>query len=355
VFIDGLYRKIEIWVEGDYVTRRKLRQLPMSFMRIRASTLKWTLFLIVSSILAHSLIAYFTGSRKLLEMIQAPPHDNWAYFLIVSSVTALLLFNFGWFREQFCTIMCPYGRFQSVLMDNDSFTVLYDEARGEPRKGTQRDSLQRGDCVSCNRCVEVCPAGIDIRKGVQLECIGCTACIDACNAIMKRVNKPQNLIRYQSLNARGLNLLRPRLLVYMTLASLMGGILLYVFFTHEPYSLTILRGSGSPYQELSGEVILNHVKFHFFNHSQSTQEFEIKATPELRELGIKTTQASNASTTISSGQASEVHLFVSIPRELFKADGEMQLQFIISETRNGLSQTREFKALGPKGQIGPSP
>lgn len=210
VFIDGVFRRIEVLVEGTFLERRKAQKQPMTLKIFFRKAIKWLLFFLVASVIAHSFIAIFVGSDSLLNMMTQDPRQNLVYFILISSMTALILFDFGWFREQFCTIVCPYGRFQSVLLDSSSMTVMYDENRGEPRRGKSPDNGRYGDCISCRRCVEVCPTGIDIRRGVQMECIACTACMDACNEVMVNVKKPQNLIRYDNLEGTGWRITKPR-------------------------------------------------------------------------------------------------------------------------------------------------
>ncbi len=269
VFIEFLYRKIEIWVEGNYLARRKLREEDMSFKKFSKIFLKWLLFLIVSSLIAHSFIAYFTGSKELLSMMSGSPTDNFSYFVMVSVATAVLLFNFGWFREQFCVIACPYGKFQSVLMDQQTITVMYDDKRGEPRKGTVPTGAQRGDCVSCQRCVQVCPTKIDIRNGIQLECIGCTACMDACDDIMKKVNKPAGLIRYKAISDRPINWFRSRIVLYASILIFCSAGFSYLLATSEPFRIEILRAHSEPYRIRKTEasiLVQNHFNLRIENH-----------------------------------------------------------------------------------------
>ena len=343
VFIDGVYRRIEIWIEGNYIERRRLRAGGISGTRAFKITVKWLLYLIVSSVLAHSLFALFAGSDRLFAMMQGSPHDNWTYFVTISITTAVLMFNFGWFREQFCTIMCPYGRFQSVLMDDDSLNVLYDEKRGEPRKGTEGGSA-RGACVSCNRCVEVCPAKIDIRQGVQMECIGCTACIDACNVIMKKVNQAPNLIQYQSLNGKGVKLTNPRALTYAGVALLCLAGLLVQYFNHSPFDITLLRAKDTPYQNLPDGTVLNHFKVHLFNQSGRKQEFTVAADSDALNKGIKVTQVKPVNL-LAPGENIEIHIFLTFPQSLLTA-GQARLKLQFDEKLLGPT-TKEVTVVGP--------
>lgn len=346
VFIDAVYRRIEIWVEGNYIERRKLQAQPMNFEKTRKIVLKWFLFFVVSSLVSHSVIAYFAGSSRLLAMIQGPPSDNWTYFLLVSTVTGLLLFNFGWFREQFCIIMCPYGRFQSVLMDQNSVAVMYDEKRGEPRKGSNRFSSKSGDCVSCNRCVQVCPTGIDIRNGIQLECISCTACIDACNAIMRKVSKPEGLIRHQRISAEPIRFFRLRIAAYSALAVILLSALSLSLASRQPFSMTVHRAKDIPYQVLQDGKVLNHFKAHFINQSLDGQEFQIALPLEEQELGVQLTQV-QSSHSLSPGQSKEAHFFLVFPNSLFSENGEAKLKVLVRETKSSKDQVIDLTAVGP--------
>ncbi|MGZ3723721.1 MAG: cytochrome c oxidase accessory protein CcoG [Bdellovibrionales bacterium] len=347
VFIDGLYRKIEIWAEGDYLARRKLRSADLSFQKMRKVTLKWVLFFAVSSAIAHSFIAYFTGSDQLLQMMRGSPSENWTYFLIISAVTALLMFNFGWFREQFCLVMCPYGRFQSVLMDAESVTVAYDEKRGEPRKGLAAAGAKSGDCVSCNRCVQVCPTGIDIRKGIQMECIACTACIDACNEIMSKVHKAPDLIAYRSMSGSTYRIARPRALILLGLAIACGLALVLALAQRSAYAVNLLRASDSPYQVLPEGKVLNHFKLHIMNQSQNQEEFEIQLPAELAAQGITLTQNS-PTTVVNSGESSEAHFFLIFPRKILTPLGDLQFEITFTEQRSHSIGKKSVTVVGPQ-------
>lgn len=202
VFIDFVFRKIERLTEGSSFTRRKNDGFPLDFNRGVRKVSKWVLWTVVSSFIAHSFLSLFTGPERLRQMIEAGPVESPYAFGFALATTLLILFDFGWFREQFCIIVCPYGRIQSLFQDPSTRTVTYDIRRGEPRAPLRRafaaDAVT-GDCVDCSRCVGVCPTGIDIRNGSsQLECIACTACMDACDDVMGRLGRAKGLIRYAS-------------------------------------------------------------------------------------------------------------------------------------------------------------
>ncbi|MCA9606186.1 MAG: cytochrome c oxidase accessory protein CcoG, partial [Myxococcales bacterium] len=182
VFLEGMFRRIERLVEGPRNVRIRRNDGPWSFDKIWRKVVKHALFVLSALFVSHVLLSFFVSMPSLLEMVQRSPAEHPTAFAWMLAVSFVLYGNFAWFREQFCMIICPYGRLQSVLTDRDSLVVGYDEGRGEPR-GKAKDP-NTGDCVDCKRCVHVCPTGIDIRNGLQLDCIGCTACIDACDEVM---------------------------------------------------------------------------------------------------------------------------------------------------------------------------
>jgi len=218
VYIDMIFRPIERLIEGKSRARKALQEAPWSLEKLGKKSLKWFLFTLVSLVISHSFLGYFLGAYNLLDIVTTKPTEHWTSFLIMLSVTGIVLFDFGWFREQFCIIACPYGRIQSVLMDEDSLVVAYDQKRGEPRRSPEVARDDEGDCINCHHCVKVCPTGIDIRNGTQLECIACTMCIDACNNIMEKLDKPKGLIRYDSengLQGKHKTPIRPRSFIYL--------------------------------------------------------------------------------------------------------------------------------------------
>ncbi len=347
VFIDSIYQRIETLVEGNYLERRKLYNSEMSTEKFLKYSLKWFLFLIVSSLFSHSFIAYFAGSRHLIEMMWGSPQENWNYFLIVSGTTALVLFNFGWFREQFCIIMCPYGRFQSVLMDQQSISVVYDQQRGEPRKDAVTDNTKRGDCVSCNRCVQVCPTGIDIRNGIQMECIGCTACIDACDDIMRKVNKPAGLISYNvSTPHSKVKYFRPRIVAYLLLILICLFGLTFNLSTRDPFSIIVLRGTDAPYQLSPEGLVINHFKLNIHNQSHASQVFEVSLPDHILEQSIRLVQPSDRYE-VAAGDSKEVHLFASFSAKVVDERGKVSLTFQIHEISQKGMRLIEVTGVGP--------
>ncbi|MFO0628101.1 MAG: cytochrome c oxidase accessory protein CcoG [Polyangiales bacterium] len=196
VFLESVFRPIQRLIEGSREARMRRESKPWDFDRAWRRALLWTVYLAISSALAHAFLGYFFPVRTLIAMILVGPGAHPEAFLAVTIATGLIFFDVAWFREQLCLAICPYGRLQSAMIDPDTLVVGYDAKRGEPRGKAKGDGV--GDCVDCNRCVVVCPTGIDIRHGLQLDCIACTQCIDACDEVMDKLHRPRGLIRYDS-------------------------------------------------------------------------------------------------------------------------------------------------------------
>ncbi|MEI8313213.1 MAG: cytochrome c oxidase accessory protein CcoG, partial [Verrucomicrobiota bacterium] len=227
VFLDHVFRRFERLIEGDAQARRKLDNAPWTAGKLIRRGLKHGIYILLSALIAHMFLSYFVSLPVLYGMVHRSPIENWSVFLFVVSLTGVLYFNFAWFREQFCIVLCPYGRLQSVLIDDNSIVVGYDELRGEPRG---KPGETTGDCVDCRRCVQVCPTGIDIRQGLQLECISCAACVDACDDVMKKLGRRLGLVRHDSMNSlagRPTRFLRPRLFLYFFLMLVGAGVFLF--------------------------------------------------------------------------------------------------------------------------------
>lgn len=352
VFIDGVFRRIERWIEGDAVSRRRLDQGVWTGEKVLKKTFKWSLYLLASMIITHSFLAYFVGTGPLLKMITQSPAKNPGDFLFILATTALVLFDFGWFREQFCTIICPYGRFQSVLMDDRSLAILYDAQRGEPRRGTS-DQAQ-GDCVNCYRCVKVCPTGVDIRRGVQLECIACSACADACDEVMTRLKKPPGLIRYDSSHQGPRHRAWIRPMIYAFILTGMITSLILVIRNRVDLSAVIVRAIDTPYQEVTSSngdpEVINHFKVHLENQSFDDQGIQIALPPELQ-----TTQAnlmiSNHQELLPAGAGERADLFVRFPKPLLqfgKGKLTIQIDALNRTTQEKMTFRKEIILVGPR-------
>jgi cytochrome c oxidase accessory protein FixG len=355
VFIVSVFRRIERWVEGDAVERRRRDEGPATPERTAKRALKWALFTLVSLVISHSFLAYFVGTQKLAQMIASSPLENPGSFLIMAFVTGLVLFDFGWFREQFCTIVCPYGRFQSVLMDDRSTAVVYDTRRGEPRRGVAAPDGPIGDCVNCYKCVQVCPTGIDIRRGAQqLECIACTACMDACDDVMSRLKKPQGLIRYASVaeiqgkpTARGA---RPWAYGALIVACITG--LTLTVRDRTAITVGLIRAAEAPYQVIPGEngsqEVVNHYKLEIRNQSFDRQAVEILVPKEFQDKGVKIV-VSNHAEGLEGGESERADLFIRFPKTLLNlGKGEINLEFSAkSDARLEPALKKEVRLVGP--------
>lgn len=287
VFLDHVYRRVERWIEGDAPARRALDNAPVTAGKVFKRVLKHAIYLAIAALIAHVFLSYFVSLHRLYGFMNDGPMEHATAFGIVMFLTLVLWFCFGYFREQFCIIMCPYGRLQGALTDDDTVNVGYDEKRGEPRGAKGK---AEGDCIDCRRCVQVCPTGIDIRNGLQLECIGCTACIDACDDIMEKVGRPKGLVRYDSFNGfAGMKrrFLRPRIYAYCFLALLGVGALTFVASNKaRPFNATVSRTGGAGFY--SDETSVRNIyKVRVMNKRNQTATVTIrlgKETPEGYEL-----------------------------------------------------------------------
>ncbi len=260
-FMEMMFRKVEYWIEGDAPRQKMLARQPWGGEKIIKKVTKHVLFYCLSFVIANFFLAYIIGVKELGTIISEPVSAHLAGFFTVMVFSGVFYGVYAHFREQACTVVCPYGRLQGVLLDKNSMIVAYDYKRGEPRghakKGLE-DSL--GDCIDCYACVKVCPTGIDIRNGVQMECVGCTACIDACNNIMDKVGKPQGLIRYASENsiANGEPLrYTSRMKMYTALCGLVVVILSVILATRKDVDATIMRTPGILFQQVGNDSISN--------------------------------------------------------------------------------------------------
>lgn len=289
VFLDHVYRRIERWIDGDALKRRALANAPLSAGKIFKRGLKHTLYFLVSAVITHLFLAYFVSLEEVWSMVRHAPTEHWTAFAFIMIATAILYFNFAWFREQLCIVICPYGRIQSALIDDHSLAVGYDATRGEPR-GARPAGLpdpaaaKLGDCVACNRCVQVCPTGIDIRHGLQNECIGCAACIDACNGVMDKVGSPRGLIRYATENgmAQGWTrgrmfrrALRPRVLVYGMLLLLAASAFVASLTLRSPFRFDVIRDRGALARIVDDGVVENVYRLQVMNRSERPQRYHV--------------------------------------------------------------------------------
>lgn len=289
IFLDMVFRRIEYWIEGDRGAQIRLDRQGWNTEKIRKKAIKWFIFAVISFIIANVFLAYLIGSDTLLQYITEGPaaHANTLIALLI--FTSVFYFIFAWFREQVCIIACPYGRLQGALLDNKSIVVAYDHKRGEGqegrkkfRKGEDRTQLGHGDCIDCNQCVHVCPTGIDIRNGTQLECVNCTACIDACDSIMDSVALPKGLIRYASeenIEKKVPFSFSLRLKGYTAVLFILIGVLTGMLFLRNAVEASILRIPGQLYQHKANGIISNVYTYKLINKTDQALDsihFELK-------------------------------------------------------------------------------
>lgn len=331
VFIQAIFLKIEALIEGKARARLALEQAPWSLSKILKRTAKWILFTIISLHIAHTFVGYFVGPRELFIMTTQAPTEHYGVFLAVMILSAIFLLDFGWFREQFCIIACPYGRIQSVMMDESSKIVAYDYNRGEPRKGVLTEG--QGDCVNCYQCVKVCPTGIDIRRGTQMECIACTQCIDACDTIMTRLKKPTGLIRYTNevelrKETKKKNI-RPYL--YITFSFLFVAAFVYFLNASTKPQLIFLRGIGAPF--LASENMITN-KFTLKIKHQGNEHYPILidfVDPQLRgSISIQTSE----NPIILNKPEKKIFIFFKFDSAILNS-GTKAVQLNIIDERNG--------------------
>jgi cytochrome c oxidase accessory protein FixG len=260
-FMEMVFRKVEYWIEGDANKQMQLKAMPWNAEKIRKRALKMVAFYAIAFVIANFFLAYLISMDEVLKMVTEGIGKNMGTFLSLIGFTTVFFFVYYWFREQACIVVCPYGRLQGVLLDKNSIVVAYDYVRGEPRGKRKKDeSPALGDCIDCNACVRVCPTGIDIRNGTQLECVNCTACIDACDAIMDSVNKPKGLIRYASENNIARNEKTSftwRMALYSGVLTLLVTFLAVLLITRDDVDARILRAQGQTFQNLPDGRVAN--------------------------------------------------------------------------------------------------
>ena len=306
VYIDRIYRKIETMIEGDHLEQRRLAAAPMNSSKLFKRGLKLILFTLVSVMLAQVFLGYFVGPQTAFHYLLENPANHPTAFFTVLILGGIFLFDFGWFREQFCLIACPYGRFQSAMMDQGSLFLAYDE--------------KRKDCIECGKCVAVCPTGIDVRHGLQIECIACTACADACDLVMAKIHKPLKLIGYGSmitLQGKRTKFLRGRTILYGTLLMVALTALTIKMLNRQTYQMDVIRAIDTPYQQITDadgkEWVINHFRARFYNLDWEDADVEVQGQ------GAEIIRSSAVPTQfhIQSGKSTDTQLFLKVPKTIF--------------------------------------
>jgi len=354
VYLEFVFRPIERLIEGREMKRKRRDEGPMNFDKAWRKVLKYSIYLLIALGLAHTFVAYFVSWESLLLWMRQPPEDNWAFFVMMALTTGLILFDFAFFREQMCTLACPYARLQSVLIDSDSMIVSYDPSRGEKRGRRNRQQrkdekagikINLGDCIDCGACVRTCPTGIDIRDGLQMECIGCTQCMDACDAIMIGVDKPVGLIRYTSeniLEGKGAKLLRPRTVIYGVLWTALLISFVSVLMGRSTIDIDVGREVNVPYMAM-GDGIGNNLRFRLQDREQDSKVEIVVVEPEDAEIRV----IGATPIELKRGQHTRIGSFVTVPREAFE-DGNVSALFEVRSDDGRVEQVR-FNLIGPSG------
>jgi cytochrome c oxidase accessory protein FixG len=346
VYMEFLFRPIERLFEGNRESQLRLDKSGGGLRRVA----KNMVFLGVALVLANVFLSYFVGAQTLLHWMTRSPRENFTPFLVVAVTTGLVFFDFAYFREQMCTVACPYARIQSVLLDRRSLLVGYDPVRGEPRtKG--KPAPGRGDCIDCGACVAACPTGIDIRDGLQLECIACAQCADACDGIMAKIKKPLGLIRYGSQatlegsrgtleSQRPQKMLRPRVVIYPVLLGVLLAALGVLGSTRKSAEVTVLRGIGAPFTT-DGELVTGELRVKVQNRSDAAERYALSvvASPPVRLV------APENPLEVPAGGQRTTAVFVVAPRSSFLGGGRA-VTVHVSDTR-GFALDTPYRLLGP--------
>ncbi|NOT79789.1 MAG: cytochrome c oxidase accessory protein CcoG [Bacteriovoracaceae bacterium] len=347
VFIQSLFLKIESFIEGSARERRALEQAPMSVNKFSKKILKWGIFTLISMHIAHTFVGYFVGPRELFLITMNSPLENFGIFSATMFISAIFLLDFGWFREQFCIIACPYGRMQAVMMDESSLVVAYDTKRGEPRRGSPGiERTNEGDCINCYNCVKVCPTGIDIRNGTQMECIACTMCIDACDDIMIKLKRPEGLIRYSSeneLNGIKQSKVTPRSLVYAAICFIFIGAFIYFLNQSTHLKMFFIRGS-TPYSTNNSEVTN---KFDLKFNYQGTHDFKLILRHQDQSLNDKIQIVTPVTPIILDKHEKKVIVFFRFDRSLLSAGTKNLKIEVFDLNENKIVATQEVNLVGP--------
>lgn len=356
VFLEGVYRRVERWFDGPRNQRLREANQPWTPKRMARAAAKHATYLAISFFLAHVLLSFFVSLGPLLRMMRSNPTEHWVAFLWVMVTTGALYFNFAWFREQLCVVICPYGRLQSAMQDDHSLVIGYDVARGEPRGKIRRASkvslpqvrgepIQRqGDCIDCNRCVVVCPTGIDIRDGLQMECIGCAQCVDACDEVMIKVGREPGLIRYDSLAGlagKPKKTMRPRLAAYGLFLSLALGGLVVGIAGRTPFEANVLRVRGTPYV-LEEDTIRNQFELHLVNKNPSATQLQVKVSAPVDATFTLPTD----SIELESLESFRLPVFIRVSKEAFSEP--FDLTFEIRDGASSRTKIVKGQFLGPR-------
>ena len=315
IFMEMVFRKIEYLIEGDANKQRGLNKSEMSALKVFKKLTKHSIFYAISFLISNTFLAYIVGSDRLIQIISEPPLQHFVGLTTMIIFSGVFYGVFAFMREQVCMMVCPYGRLQGVMLDKNSIVISYDFTRGEPRgKLSQRkETPDAGHCVDCRMCINVCPTGIDIRNGTQLECVNCTACIDDCNTMMDKVKQPRGLIRYASYNAvkAGQKFkFSPRLFGYSSVLTLLILLFTFLMITRDPIETTILRTPGVMFQETDDGKILNLYNIKVVNKTFKEKSIKLELDSPAGEL-----QMVGGDLTAPDGNLAQGAFFIRVPKQ----------------------------------------
>jgi len=311
IFMEHVFRRIEYWIDGDRNQQLRLKRMPWKGEKIRKRVLKNGIFYAISFIIANFFLMYIIGKEAWWEIVSDNPANHLGGLSGMFIFSAVFFFVFAWFREQACIIVCPYGRLQGALLDRNSIVIAYDYLRGEKRgkfrKSEDREAAGKGDCIDCNQCVDVCPTGIDIRNGTQLECTNCTACIDACDNIMDKTNKPRGLIRYDSENniASGGSgkVFTGRVKAYVGILTVLLTLFVYLLVSRANVEAIFLRLPGQPLTKVDEDTYKNAYNFKLLNKTAEDKVYQFKPISPSEGLSLETAGESELIEVEASGLA----------------------------------------------------
>lgn len=339
IFMEMVFRKIEFWIEGNAQDQKRLDSSPWTGTKILKKGFKHFLFITISFAIANTFLSYIIGSENLFKIITDPVEKHIGGFASIIIFTGIFYGVFAYVREVVCTVICPYGRLQGVLLDRKSLIVAYDYGRGEPRgKITKEVENSHGDCIDCGLCVQVCPTGIDIRKGTQLECINCTACIDACDFVMEKIGREKDLIGFKS-EAQihdGIPFkFGKRVYGYAAVLMVLVSILAILLVRRTDIDTTILRASGTLYQQRPDGTVSNLYNAELVNKTSETIEFQIKSTNKNAVI-----EYINPQHTIKKGESLKITFFLILPqKQITKYKSEIAFKVIALGKTAGTAQS----------------
>ena len=354
VYLEFLFRPIEAFLEGGPLNQRKLNQAPWSRRKVAIKAAKWSIWTATALLMSSTFVAYFTGWGPLLRGLATDPLAWKGALFVIGLLTSAIVFDFGWFRDQMCTIACPYGRLQNVLSDQDTILVAYDAKRGDPKVKLKdrREAVRAGDCIDCRACVNACPTGTDIRRGLQPECIGTAQCIDACDEVMTAQRKPIGLVRYTSDREQSggvRHVWRPRTLVYLALLAIAWGTVGVLLLTRSDALVEVVRGGREAYRLLPTGEVANQQRARFTNQRPETQRFTIEVlSPKGARLVV-----SESPIVVGDDEVVTVNLVTTVPAGVFE-DGQVAGRYLVRSDL-GFRKEVDFLLLGPYTSPGGQP